>query len=217
MLLRWWKRAIQRDFTVNRVSSSTQRAGSRTMSIAEARSHAIPGMKTRCFLPCQPHDTVLGLSQSLHFLRVCLCGGAPSFMLKKVLRRVGLALGIRTCSDAHQRRLAHPAKSTVLELAPVYCTSHQSNSFAASWYRAPCSAKQNLNFRSRLDLEALAASCSAAFLNHVLAFRLASPLTCSEARRLRRVAHRCRLSNSNRYTAIRISRKRNKTNTHSDC
>ena len=46
------------------------------------------------------------------------------------------------------------AESTVLELAHVYCTSHQSNFFAAAWYRAPCSAKQNLNFRSRLTTRA---------------------------------------------------------------
>jgi hypothetical protein len=67
----------------------------------------------------------------------------------------------------------------------VYCTSHQSNFFVASWYRAPCSAKENLNFRSRLALEALAASRSAAPLNRVLALRsslitLAQRLAASE-------------------------------------
>ena len=62
------------------------------------------------------------------------------------------------------------AKSTVLELAPVHCTSHQSNFFAASWYRAPCSAKQNLDFRSRLELEAPAALRSATPLKRLLVF-----------------------------------------------
>ena len=108
-------------------------------------------------------------------------------------------------------------KSTVLELAHVYCTSHQSNSFAASWYRAPCSAKENLNFRSRLELEAPAAPRSAAHLNHVPTF----PSSVihhvpRKARRRRRVTHRYRPSISNRYTAIRISRKRNKANTPRD-
>jgi hypothetical protein len=73
----------------------------------------------------------------------------------------------RGCLD----RFSPCAKSTVLELAHVYCTSHQSNSFVASWYRAPCSAKQNQNFRSRLAPGPPAAPRSAALLNRVLAFR----------------------------------------------
>ena len=69
------------------------------------------------------------------------------------------------------------AESTVLELAHVYCTSHQSNFFAAAWYRAPCSAKQNLNFGSRLTPGPPTAPRSAAPLKRLLAFRL-SLITC---------------------------------------
>jgi hypothetical protein len=168
--------------------------------------------------------------------RLCLSVGAPAFMRgrsasapfasrrilsgsapKKIpLESRASAVCISAAATiAFRREIFCARKRTVLELAPVYCTSHQSHFFAAAWYRAPCSAKQNLNFRSRLKPGPPAAERSDARLNRAHAFR--SSLACpEEARRLRRVAHHSRLPNSNRYTAIRIPRKHNKTNIHSD-
>ena len=139
------------------------------------------------------------------------------------LKLCALALGhfapLLTHSGSHDdallvARFSARTKSTVLELAPACCTSHQSNFFVAPCYRAPCSAKQNLNLRARLELEALAASRSAAPINHVPTFPLHPSLASPEKVRLRRFAHHCSLSISNRYTAIRISRKHNE-NKHS--
>ncbi len=135
------------------------------MSIAEARSTSAYSWKHKgAILSASGRPAGFLTATQRSISKACILAGAPSFA---GFAKGGMGL---TCSDAHQRTVAHPSKSTVLELAHVYCTSHQSNFFAAPWYRAPCSAKQNLNFRSRLKLEALAASRSAALPNHVLAF-----------------------------------------------
>jgi hypothetical protein len=111
-----------------------------------------------------------GRSASAPFAsRRMLSGSAP----KKIpLESRASALGFQlTQQPLSVIRFSARAKRTVLELASVYCTSHQSNSFAAAWYRAPCSVKQNLNFRSRLKPGPLAAERSAARLDRALAFR----------------------------------------------
>jgi hypothetical protein len=112
--------------------------------------------------------------------RLCLSVGAPAFMRGRsasALRkrsRWNHALQRWAFQQPQQSlsvmRFSVRAKRTVLELASVYCTSHQSNLFAAAWYRAPCSAKQNLNFRSRLK-PGPPAERSDARLNRALAFR----------------------------------------------